>query len=862
MKKGIGKRILALFLVLTMVLGMCTGCGEKETVTESTEMTLPEGVLSKGEWIEALASTFGMTDYSQEEAFFTDVTIDNELFAMVQASAEWGFFEETGGELGLETGANREFVAASAIIASEAIEATGENKFPTYEEALAYAKEQNLLTDAEDLEEFVGQDEAQKWLNWAEETYTKEDFVPVEHMVYADGVVDLSAEAGVEVSENTVVIPASVEAEIAEGSVLIIAPTLMAPSGQAGKVVSVTTDSRGNRTVTIETPELKDVYKELKLSQRIEPTAENFHLAEGVTLAMVDAEDNYRLTSTARNVDQKVSKRFQFGVKWVVGDGIVVNANAPDLGDFESKLIFAGMEEERREELLEIFKDSGYAYDAQKKELEKFEPKYNNELSIGGTITFNELYFIANVEYDNLGFIDYVDKLELTIGQDTELAVAIEGEVEGEYPLGYALVPLPCGLTIKVDFVLSVDVNGNITVSSLGSTSRLKMTYEIGKPWKKVPYAQKKEPKVEVNANLGADVGLGVELAAFTVCLAEIQAEYGADFIFTGKPGVKDTETTEEIGGYEKVTTTRAYTFHRKIELDYPVITVMAGIGEEGLARGEAEQVIYGSKGLKKTKTAVLEDKEYDLFTEQSVYWPGLDTMTNDGHDRFVEFIEGPANANLSYSNFYKAEGLEEKMASMGIEANAEEKYNFLGAYASYSTEPRYYVDGTVEEGSSLSISADDGEGVWYNSYSVLYYDETDLEEVVTHIMKIDEKTTAQIPGVGGFSLFLRREHCMNTLKLAQLFELGEEFETAIKADNGEYTKEFQVPEYGRVKITVESEKRDPDYYIYSKCMYIEFDEGSACPYTYISIKEGFPANYLGEINTFWITAYTPADGE
>ena len=178
-----------------------------------------------------------------------------------------------------------------------------------------------------------------------------------------------------------------------------------------------------------------------------------------------------------------------------------------------------------------------------------------------------------------------------------------------------------------------------------------------------------------------------------------------------------------------------------------------------------------------------------------------------------------------------------------------------------YTEEPRIYGDGRVEEGATLTLSVPRNNSGRRNSYTSLEYTGTLLTKVTTHILYADEGMEDEVENLGGFGYYLYyNDYNAGDLTAKDiLYSLGDDLDNdlvlAIDKEEAYVKKEITTKRFGVVTIYVRSEVAMYGD-LYSKTIGISFEKGSGSPYKSITITEGFPANYLGEIKSLWITAY------
>ena len=353
---------------------------------------------------------------------------------------------------------------------------------------------------------------------------------------------------------------------------------------------------------------------------------------------------------------------------------------------------------------------------------------------------------------------------------------------------------------------LGITTGTNTSIGYEDEKGFLFTTEDYSEPW---------EPRVRISAESGFGVSAGLSVVAVDVLKFGIDGGAQVNYL-----AYTESETaTKEVDGNLQITE-RNYLCVKET-VTFPVITVYAKM-DVLIAEAESKTELIGPKGKQKKieDITLLEDRV--LLTEVSTLHDqdGNELYANL-NEKLEEFLYAPENAYMSFTNLYKKEGAASFAASVGLTPNAEKATNILGLYIRYSDEPRYYVDGRVEEGADVYYRDDNIKGdLWY-SYTNLQYNETDLQEVKTHILDIDNMADHQIPRVSGFSGFLYDYQCKTTADVVKVLDLGEDVLTAVNAEEEYYVTEVTTNKFGTVKIEVDSSvAMSGDYY--SKTVYLK----------------------------------------
>lgn len=87
------KRIIALLLTVVLLLGTFTGCADGHfRFKDDTSLT-------RGQWVDKLADTFGLDDFEENEPYLSDVSNSDPIFNSVQSCYEWGILRDINKKL-------------------------------------------------------------------------------------------------------------------------------------------------------------------------------------------------------------------------------------------------------------------------------------------------------------------------------------------------------------------------------------------------------------------------------------------------------------------------------------------------------------------------------------------------------------------------------------------------------------------------------------------------------------------------------------------------------------------------------------------------------------------------------------------
>ena len=268
------KRLIALVLASCMLAGLLTGCAaagdaqQNPPPASSDDMPQNETPVTRGEWIQMLASAFALVDPQSDVPYYTDVSAADECFAFVQASVEWGVLRTNEDVFSPQEPVLRRDVAQTAAAAAgfgvSVDEATGAVVSEADEDSLvAFAQEHGIIQAGLDLDSTVTRAECLAAVEAARTAYVT--VTPSEEqmeVVPSSSLVDLTSlgnrlmidgqrlriTSGASVRENAdrslsaLVDLDGATVELSAGSVAVTAATSSDLSGVEYKISSVQTD--------------------------------------------------------------------------------------------------------------------------------------------------------------------------------------------------------------------------------------------------------------------------------------------------------------------------------------------------------------------------------------------------------------------------------------------------------------------------------------------------------------------------------------------------------------------------------------------------------------------------------------------
>ena len=283
------QRIISVILsILLMFFGVFVPGATEEAVEPITQ----------GEWLSMINSEFGMTSYESDEAYYPNVTPENEYFAAVQIAYEWGVIDSED-DIDVDANVTTEF-AAKTLVSVANLEAVEDDVVIKNADDLKYAEEVAILVangfmslkangkfDVSDID----YEKAVDLLAKVKEYWANQDFSDnTESVVNYDQAVNEISTNDYVIEDNIVTLPADVK--VAEGETIVLPQNDENIEGAILNVESVKTE--GDKTVIEATPaDAEKVIDSVKFEGEITP---NLAAAQ-----ITDAQGNVVQTANVDN---------------------------------------------------------------------------------------------------------------------------------------------------------------------------------------------------------------------------------------------------------------------------------------------------------------------------------------------------------------------------------------------------------------------------------------------------------------------------------------------------------------------------------------------------------------------------------
>lgn len=262
--KKVLTRILAFILALNSIL-MLGGCSSKSNQ-----------ILSLGQWLNMVNSTFGMESYTNDEPYFKNINKDNEYFKDFQIAVEWEVIDK---DEDIDPQKNLKWREALVTLVN-----VGEF-LPidsSYSEKVDYAiKHFDMSIRDYWMDRDIDAESAMKLLYIAQEQWANKKYEMVtEETQFKEDIIDFTNKEnlvnGYTVKDNQVVIPYSDDIQIQEGAIYVLPSQNQSLGIKTYKAKKITKDDQyiyiDNENNELE---LDDVVEEIHSSGTYRPTEEN-----------------------------------------------------------------------------------------------------------------------------------------------------------------------------------------------------------------------------------------------------------------------------------------------------------------------------------------------------------------------------------------------------------------------------------------------------------------------------------------------------------------------------------------------------------------------------------------------------------
>lgn len=449
-----------------------------------------ENTVTRYEWIEMLGEQFGITEYTNTEAYFKDVDADSPYYNYVQSAVEWEIIEGTNKFDG-------EKLADGKFIALTAMKAMGKYKVQIYLETDKEPDEEDYLSIAYE-HELIKKEELKK-------NFTKEECVSVlakaqemnDLLLWKDDVLEFNYQKNVKEIENRDIISYSEETsemqietsvveDLSVGDIIIFEEENTGLK-TAGKIESIGVDGK----INIVTPKMEEVYESLKIS-------------DITSIGGEEIMEYYRLNSqkadTYGTVPLRCTENGNYSLMPMnTTEFMGTNEGVSFYVYSEDGNINVGIEDKNTEDAIEFVVESGLDEETQIKCAFDI-----TNIQVGAQLDWTS---ILKLEYANIiMYTELVETMNMNVLSEELKIPLFKKPVSIPIAHGVASVNIECNLVISAEGEISIE-----TKLPVGTN----LCYEKGKGIRnnkmELPYT---EPEIKLTAEAGAslcpEIGLEV----------------------------------------------------------------------------------------------------------------------------------------------------------------------------------------------------------------------------------------------------------------------------------------------------------------------------------------------------------------
>ena len=286
------KKIVSLVIAMIMVVSAFSGCGTKKVNTDDDTSKY----ITRGAWVEAIGTIWGMDEYNEKVPYFTDVPSDSEIFPYVQSCYEWNVISTDKKEFKKDEVATLGFAVSSATMILSAADVDMTN-----EEILNKAVEYKILNEEDNTEEKLRQgitpEEADNIIALTQALYFSDNANQVCDIDLVENIKDYSKEDDITlVNDSTYTVSEKVADELEQSDVFIIDSENGTGGQVALKVVSKKDNGDGTYTIVTEIPDAEDVIESVDIEGTYCPDYENIIPEDGIKVTPLEDDNSAETT--------------------------------------------------------------------------------------------------------------------------------------------------------------------------------------------------------------------------------------------------------------------------------------------------------------------------------------------------------------------------------------------------------------------------------------------------------------------------------------------------------------------------------------------------------------------------------------
>lgn len=526
------QRPIALLLCIATLISALSGCGKKKNAEEAAANASEESI-TRGEWLDLLASNFGAVNSTTEEPYFADITKENDMFSKIQALVELGVIDKRE-KLKLDSYVTYKEIALNTLtlLGTDVVaDYLNLSNSPKEKDLLKFAEDEKIVSKANS--GYATRGEAQTAVDRAVNLYVNKPITEKQDVKLKDNVKDMrnkniSYENGnVSIKDGT---------KINVGDIIILPAMADYPMGLARKVIEI-----DGETLNTTEPELNEVYKKIDISSTVVPKLSDITpAADGITIeeySDIEGLDNNenaedKLIMLSSNADiMPLAKKYE-GLSF----SIPINFTKEKLS-IDTKWNALTLEMGKQNTKLDT--DSvPFAYD---KDGNQYTEKYSGGFEIKGKISIENLRFDVDVDWSTS---DLVKSVSVSPKFTVKVDLSFKGKAEGE-ELTVFKTAIPIGATgawVDCLFVIKVGINGDITVKTKMTTESC-TTYTKGKGVTAAVTEPTFDNSLQISGNLTVGVGPKAVLTILGIDIADVALLMGLG----AKGTLKSTQGSAEL---------------------------------------------------------------------------------------------------------------------------------------------------------------------------------------------------------------------------------------------------------------------------------------------------------------------------
>lgn len=500
------KKLLSFFLVFTLLIGTIVPLCSCNVFKNSDNKSNND--VTRAEWIEMLASSFGMSEYHAANSYFEDVLTTDPYYSYVQSSYEWGILSHDEKTFSPSASASKEFIVSTAVMASEA---------DYGEDIISFAVKTKIISSTDNLNDGLSYKECEDVLQTARGLYLDKQIAPFENIKMNDSIINYTQASSDQIvsNENTTVLYDGLGQDLKAGDIFIVPGDTENPDGIAKKIASVETDN-GQTTVNTMEPALSDLYESFEFASIAVPSEEDIKTTtEGVTL------EKYELSPTSNDLDNGAEVEF-LGKAGGTDNKVTETSNGSSFSfkiDISKDQVSINPEYGILSQTTTLGEEPAPFYEKDGIEVHK----YSSGCKIEGEVAVKNFYIETQFSGNPLF---YKQKVHYDVESSIKFVGTLSGDLK-KLELGKITVPICTGVWAYLTLELELDANGEYQIkSTISNTTTTEYSENAG--IKKVSDQESVNSAV-LKGDVIAFVGPKLSLCTFGIVIADLYLKVGIE---------------------------------------------------------------------------------------------------------------------------------------------------------------------------------------------------------------------------------------------------------------------------------------------------------------------------------------------